>query len=517
MSETLRVWGFPLILSEDDRVSLLKHFGATNIKHLKRGSRSYALLAKFKNAADSEYVLKALHQYTILGKRLMVCYHDAGIPHESPQPHKDHTDTLSKSLEHEKYLKSIANYESKLNAISSKLGVNHTISPTLKYLYPPPSPSIIANIANALISVPKLYTQVLHLMNKMNLPTPFGEIWAISDMYKESLRLLDLLPAAVPIDVRVNDIQQKNAEEGSHHPTEDESESELESDQESKVFKNKLPVLKKRTLHSKHSINKRPKLSQLQQTFIVTSHRKEPTTNSNPSTNINPIISKKLEVIISTQDLSSTMQSSKATQNNLRIDLTTPKENSTEQEGNNPLLDMFGETIPIQLNKETLNKDAIDEVNGQADKENNSEGFGKLEAKVQKDPQSPNQVEWERQEKFITEDILNENRIKKSDWHMFPPFKNYSPGDPSSKLYIKNLAKATTMEDLRFIYGRYVFWQNDAEAESFVIRLLQEGRMRGQAFVSLPSAEAAAEAREHTNGYILNDKPMVVAFGREKT
>ncbi len=29
---------------------------------------------------------------------------------------------------------------------------------------------------NAIAAVPKLYTQVLHLMNKMNLPPPFGPI-----------------------------------------------------------------------------------------------------------------------------------------------------------------------------------------------------------------------------------------------------------------------------------------------------------------------------------------------------
>ena len=30
------------------------------------------------------------------------------------------------------------------------------------------------NLCTAIIAVPKLYTQVLHLMNKMNLPPPFG-------------------------------------------------------------------------------------------------------------------------------------------------------------------------------------------------------------------------------------------------------------------------------------------------------------------------------------------------------
>jgi len=32
---------------------------------------------------------------------------------------------------------------------------------------------VVANISRALVAVPKFYTQVLHLMNKMNLPSPF--------------------------------------------------------------------------------------------------------------------------------------------------------------------------------------------------------------------------------------------------------------------------------------------------------------------------------------------------------
>lgn len=43
----------------------------------------------------------------------------------------------------------------------------------LKYQYPPPTPTVLRNISCALASVPKFYTQVLHLMNKMNLPCPF--------------------------------------------------------------------------------------------------------------------------------------------------------------------------------------------------------------------------------------------------------------------------------------------------------------------------------------------------------
>ncbi len=46
-------------------------------------------------------------------------------------------------------------------------------SPLLKYNYPKATLEIVNNIAHALLSHPRFYTQVLHLMNKMNIPPPF--------------------------------------------------------------------------------------------------------------------------------------------------------------------------------------------------------------------------------------------------------------------------------------------------------------------------------------------------------
>lgn len=44
----------------------------------------------------------------------------------------------------------------------------------------------------------------------------------------------------------------------------------------------------------------------------------------------------------------------------------------------------------------------------------------------------------------------------------------------------------------------------------FDIRLMQTGRMKGQAFVGLPDEGVAAKALKETNGYVLHGKPMVV-------
>lgn len=44
----------------------------------------------------------------------------------------------------------------------------------------------------------------------------------------------------------------------------------------------------------------------------------------------------------------------------------------------------------------------------------------------------------------------------------------------------------------------------------FDIRLMKEGRMKGQAFIGLPNEKAAAKALKEANGYVLFGKPMVV-------
>lgn len=46
------------------------------------------------------------------------------------------------------------------------------------------------------------------------------------------------------------------------------------------------------------------------------------------------------------------------------------------------------------------------------------------------------------------------------------------------------------------------------------VRLMQEGRMKGQAFVTLQNTVQAQLALQETNGYILKEKPMVVQYAK---
>ncbi|CAH8438190.1 unnamed protein product [Dicrocoelium dendriticum] len=102
--------------------------------------------------------------------------------------------------------------------------------------------------------------------------------------------------------------------------------------------------------------------------------------------------------------------------------------------------------------------------------------------------------------------------------------KNYAPGDPTSRLYIKNLSPLVTEEDLYRVYGAFqsglvenVHFRPPVPTTStdrLAIRLLTGGRMKGQAFVSLNSEQTAIQALEATNGLLLHDRPMVVQFAR---
>lgn len=90
-----------------------------------------------------------------------------------------------------------------------------------------------------------------------------------------------------------------------------------------------------------------------------------------------------------------------------------------------------------------------------------------------------------------------------------PAFKNYDAGTPNARLYIKNLSKKATQEDLHTIYSEF--------SKDVVINLMTKGRLRGQAFVTFPDVKTATQALENTNGYMLHDRPMAVHFGRELT
>lgn len=90
-----------------------------------------------------------------------------------------------------------------------------------------------------------------------------------------------------------------------------------------------------------------------------------------------------------------------------------------------------------------------------------------------------------------------------------PAFKQYEEGTPSSKIYIKNLDKQTTQQELVDLYSIF--------SKDVNVNLMTKGRLRGQAFVGFTDKAEAALALQCTNGYVLHDRPMSVQFGKESS
>lgn len=127
---------------------------------------------------------------------------------------------------------------------------------------------------------------------------------------------------------------------------------------------------------------------------------------------------------------------------------------------------------------------------------------------------------------------IEENRIPADQLKSHPLFQNYIAGPISNCLYIKNIAKEVTEDDLRAIYNRYLEKNCNGKGNirSIDIRLMTTGRMRGQCFVTFDgpylnfdeAAETSAffmveKALRETNGLIVKNKPLVVVYGKGKS
>uniref|UniRef100_A0A7M6DKN6 RRM domain-containing protein n=2 Tax=Clytia hemisphaerica TaxID=252671 RepID=A0A7M6DKN6_9CNID len=111
------------------------------------------------------------------------------------------------------------------------------------------------------------------------------------------------------------------------------------------------------------------------------------------------------------------------------------------------------------------------------------------------------------------EQLIYKNRLELNQLLEIEKFKSYKAGKPTKVLYIKNLAKQTTSEDLACLFSRF-FVQNQSSVE---YKLLQQGRIRGQAFVTFSDLECAVRALNLCNGYMLHGKPMVIQYGRPRS
>jgi U11/U12 small nuclear ribonucleoprotein SNRNP65 len=159
-SNVLIVKNFPILFNDNDRQEFLEHFGAVRIRSLTRFKNlSNLIIADFGSNVQASQALARLHQLEILGRRLGVEYCSLELANFAFSNYLSSSDNNENTLLH--------GISPGINQIRYSLP-----SERLGYIYPTIDETILANINNALLSVPSFYTQVLHLMNKMSLPCP---------------------------------------------------------------------------------------------------------------------------------------------------------------------------------------------------------------------------------------------------------------------------------------------------------------------------------------------------------
>uniref|UniRef100_A0A8R7VD52 RRM domain-containing protein n=1 Tax=Triticum urartu TaxID=4572 RepID=A0A8R7VD52_TRIUA len=300
-----------------------------------------------------------------------------------------------------------------------EMAANQAQSQLNRYAYPPPDGNILNNIVNSLIAVPRFYNQVLHLMNKMNLPAPFRMALPTPPLPSQG----PLPPPPPP--------PQPSMTEKLHLADLSSDESEMESSDED--------VDTREVKRAKHEAIVGPAVDR---------------SVAHESVGVKPValVPNELQVI----------------------------------KKKNPVLQI--KIVPKAAYKELADRSIIDKELASRDEQ--------LE---EKHCATPQEIE---KEKLPTEEILS-----------LPMFKNYTPGNPASVLYIKNLAKDVVHDDFYYVFGS-VFESLDAARSGLSIKLMQEGRMRGQAFVTFPSVEHAQRALNLAHGYAFKGKPMIIQFGR---
>ncbi|XP_072366392.1 RNA-binding region-containing protein 3 isoform X2 [Scyliorhinus torazame] len=445
-NKTILVRHLPSELTQKEKMELLKYFGAQSVRVLSdKGRLKHTAFATFTSAHAAAKALTRLHQIRFLGHTLVVEYakeqeHIELLEHKLiSDGNKPCTDKALDETEKKQILK--ARVPVIEDGIAPSLGLTYLRNPCLKYLYPPPTSVILANIANAMASVPKFYVQY-------------------EEYFPAPPPMPPLPPEEPPLPEEEMDVSSEE---------ESEYESGSEEDKERVVRLMELTSLppKQTQKRKRVSVRKRPRLKDL------INVPKAPTQSSHPALPPSEVFDqpqphgpKKIEFHISV-DVSSLLEG--------------------------------GEQRPEpDANSEPLNS-----------------GFGKIQpVPVCSKSESEEEAEEAIPAEFVSKKQLAKGRFTREEMESMSMFKNYSPGEPTCRLYVKNLSKQVEEKDLKFIFGRYVDFSSQTERNMFDIRLMKEGRMKGQAFVGLANEKAAAKALREVNGFELKEKPMVVQFAR---
>lgn len=481
----LIIRNFPHSFSQQEIHDFVQMFDPIDIDIFKNIRTAFAT---FGSKEHTRHILQLLHQEQIDGYRLFV---EFAMKHRS-RSSQLHSDDVNNSLNEHIDIEcntavNVNDIIRRLYGMADNLNVSQPPSPSLFYEYPKANRSIIDSISIALESKPHFYVQVLHLMNRMNLDPPFvaGDT---SLQYESTKRQMQSTSS------QTDDVQWKQVIRNKRKLIES-GESELESSsnesdedemprrhKERRVCDDKKALVKTR----QHNIWK------MQRVVMDRQPIERPVTSTD-------------QVVSNAFDLN--------------------------------------ESSRIQFNRNTNMKIIV------PDKLNMPHGMevcavAACEEKTTASQSLPMETASDLDDSattstpgtILSDADLQENRIPSDQLKVHPLFLNYTAGDISNRLYIKNIAKDVTENDLRVIYERYLETNcnGDGAIRSIDIRLMSTGRMKGQAFVTfdgpylncdvdeeftsdlLDKYRMVERAVRETNGYILKGKPMIVQYGKRK-
>ncbi|CAN6443965.1 unnamed protein product [Victoria cruziana] len=417
---TLIVRHLPEAIPQETLSRLFSHYGACGVRPCAGGKLRNSAFVDFNDEVSALQAQQQLNRLRFLGKILSVERVSTLMTNEKELADKQHLKETFSPVATSKELSmtgivsvpgSTPNAMKVGEPIASRLGLDYPFPPQLEYAYPPPDGNILTNIVNALIAVPRFYTQVLHLMNKMNLPAPFRAALPTPPLPPSE-------PAPPPPPPPPHAVAGKPplADLSS-----DESELETsdESDIDQKTFSAVLP-------------GKRRNRKKAKQDAIV-----------------GPAVDKDVPHEAA----------------GVKPVMLVPKELPTIKKKNTVL------QIKIAPKPIISEKIEANDSSGSQDHEKDQ-----LEVKH-----------------FASLQEIETGKLPPEEILSLPMFKNYTPGDPSPVLYIKNLAKDVVANDFYYIFGSF-FGSVEAVRSGINIKLMQEGRMRGQAFVTFPSIDIAQQA-----------------------
>lgn len=487
----LIIRNLPHSFSHEEAREFVQMFDPIEIDIYPSDRTAFAVFATTEHARN---ILQILHQEEIDGYRLFVEFSVKQRERATLlRPNGSNFDGARPTVNERVPDIDVGDTIKRMYAVADNLDISQPPPPYLRYEYPTANRSIIDAISIALESTPHFYVQVLHLMNRMNLEPPF-----VADdkrlSYGSARRQTQCTAT------QTDEIQWRQACRNKRKLLASD-ESELDSSSDGSSNGDVSWAADMRPKRRKQLSNSKGDLVKAKQRRMLKMQRLQ--RDRQAAEPVGP----------RSTGMDNTFERSAELKRDTHIKIIAPD-----------TLCALG----------TMNTgDAPSTIN-----DTPTEASHLPQASPVTEPSAPEcpDVAMNAPKSILSDADLHENRIPDEQLKQHPMFHNYSAGTISNRLYIKNIGKDVSADDLHAIYDRYLESNcgGDGAIRSIDIRLMTSGRMKGQAFVTFDGPYLNCDVDEEltndlahkyrmveravreTNGFILKGKPLVVQFGKSK-